>query len=61
MHMHAARMHAHACTYACAERGGLGVASDDPGVPAELKKMKANDTEKKLKISDAAKVVAEKW
>eukprot|EP00802_Teleaulax_amphioxeia_P017032 Tamp_17174.p1 GENE.Tamp_17174~~Tamp_17174.p1 ORF type:complete len:276 (+),score=86.66 Tamp_17174:163-990(+) len=27
----------------------------------ELKKMKADDTEKKLKISDAAKVVAQKW
>jgi hypothetical protein len=30
-------------------------------VRAELKKMKADDTEKKLKISDAAKVVAAKW
>jgi hypothetical protein len=28
---------------------------------AELKKMKAEDTEKKLKISEAAKVVAAKW
>lgn len=30
-------------------------------VRAELKKMKADDAEKKLKISDAAKVVAAKW
>ena len=30
-------------------------------VQTELKKMKENDGEKKLKISDAAKVVAQKW
>lgn len=30
-------------------------------VQTELKKMKENDADKKLKISDAAKVVAQKW